>query len=286
MKNLYECVSPKHPDVVADRIANMLVMKAYEKSEKPIIAVEVMIGHNSCVIKVESNVDFTVDEIREDVERICEIKGIDINLQVVPQDVHLSKNQETLHVGDNGVFFGRPVSETQQKLKNISKYIYDLYETDGKYIIRDDDVIICQSKVKEEEKEKIKKEIEEKFKCNVIEFNKIGYWEGGVNTDVGITGRKQYSQLGDSMTGGAITGKDLSKADVSVNIYCHLKAQELKKEVVAYCSIGDTEVSMSFGDNRYIKVPFRLIVDTAKEYIDGIGGFGALAEWGLIRPTI
>ena len=34
------------------------------------------------------------------------------------------------------------------------------------------------------------------------------------------------SDKGDSMTGGGLHGKDLSKADVSVNIYAFLKAQE------------------------------------------------------------
>ena len=69
-------------------------------------------------------------------------------------------------------------------------------------------------------------------------------------------------------------GKDCSKADVSVNIYCHLKATALGRPYELNCAIGD-----EFVDGR----PYSKIVQLAKEYIDKIGGFEKLAEWGLIR---
>ena len=69
-------------------------------------------------------------------------------------------------------------------------------------------------------------------------------------------------------------GKDLSKADVSVNIYAFLKAQETGQPVELYCAIGDKIV-----DDK----PYSEIVKIAKEYIDSIGGFEKFAEWGLIR---
>ena len=39
--------------------------------------------------------------------------------------------------------------------------------------------------------------------------------------------------------------------------------------------IGDTEVG---------GIPYSVIVDTAREYINNLGGFGKFAEWGLLRP--
>lgn len=77
--------------------------------------------------------------------------------------------------------------------------------------------------------------------------------------------------------GGTMHGKDLSKADCSVNIYCFLKAQEENKEIKAICSIGDTEVNVN-GE----LVPFKEIVEVAHRYIKNLGGFEKLAEWGLI----
>lgn len=67
-------------------------------------------------------------------------------------------------------------------------------------------------------------------------------------------------------------GKDLSKADISINIYAFLKAQLLGKTVQLSCAIGDEIV-----DGK----PYEEIVEAAREYIKAIGGFEKLAEWGL-----
>ena len=80
--------------------------------------------------------------------------------------------------------------------------------------------------------------------------------------------------MGDAVTGGGLMGKDTSKADVSVNIYAHLKAQETGKPVELYCAIGD-----EFVDGK----PYEEIVETALNYIKSVGGFEKFAEWGLIR---
>jgi S-adenosylmethionine synthetase len=80
--------------------------------------------------------------------------------------------------------------------------------------------------------------------------------------------------MGDAVTGGGLHGKDLSKGDVSINIYAFLKAQETKRIVNISCAIGDTTV-----DDR----PYKEIVEIARDYIKKIGGFEKLAEWGLTR---
>lgn len=78
--------------------------------------------------------------------------------------------------------------------------------------------------------------------------------------------------MGHSVTGGGLHGKDLSKADVAINIYAFLKAQEDNKIIELSCAIGDEYV-----DGK----PYSEIVKIAKEYINDIGGFEKLAEWGL-----
>ena len=80
--------------------------------------------------------------------------------------------------------------------------------------------------------------------------------------------------MGDSVTGGGLHGKDLSKADVSVNIYAWIMAQETGEPVELCCAIGD-----KFVDG----IPYEDIVGMAAEFIDSIGGFEKFAEWGLIR---
>lgn len=90
--------------------------------------------------------------------------------------------------------------------------------------------------------------------------------------DTGATNRKLGSDMADGVTGGGIHGKDLSKADVSVNIYAFLKAQETGMPVELSCAIGDTEID---------GVPYSEIVEVARDYVNELGGFEKLAEWGL-----
>ena len=79
--------------------------------------------------------------------------------------------------------------------------------------------------------------------------------------------------MADSVTGGGLHGKDLSKADVSVNIYAWLKAQETHQPVELFCAIGDDTVD---------GVPYEEIVEVARAYIKSVGGFEKFAEWGLV----
>ena len=90
--------------------------------------------------------------------------------------------------------------------------------------------------------------------------------------DTGATNRKLGSDMADSVTGGGLHGKDLSKADVSVNIYAFLKAQETGEPVELCCAIGDDTI-----DGK----PYEEIVEIARQYIQSVGGFEAFAEWGL-----
>ena len=66
-------------------------------------------------------------------------------------------------------------------------------------------------------------------------------------------------------------GKTFSKADVSVNIYTWLKAQETGRTVELCCAIGDDTVD---------GVPYREIVETARKYIQGLGGFREICGMG------
>ena len=268
-----EKVSPMHPDKIADRIAGALVDYCYKKEENPKCAFEVLIGHNACFITGETFVfipDATVEEIAE---RISGIKFDKFEYICVDQDIHLSDNQKELRCGDNGVFAGFVMPEIHKEALKVCKNIYSKFPTDGKIVLNDDtkELTVCWSNATDEE---IKRIIPEATK-----INPLGYWTGGVNVDTGVTGRKLASDfygIEYPLGGGTIHGKDLSKADCSVNIYCFIKAQETGIEQKAICSIGDKEVNIN-GE----LIPFSEIVNTAKEYIQKLGGFEKLAEWGL-----
>lgn len=261
---MYEKVNPGHPDKVADRIAGALVDYAYTQEENPRIAVEVLIGHGYCHIITETSVKIPYDVVISVVGRIA--GNLEVMYQENKQDVHLAGNQNgAIRCGDNGIFKGVPVTLEQKSLSGIARAIYERYPTDGKYILDGEKLIVCQSNAGAAG-------LQEIVGCNAI-INPLGAWSGGTDVDTGATNRKLGSDMGDAVTGGGLHGKDLSKADVSVNIYCHLKAQETGKEVRLCCAIGDDMV-----DGR----PYSEIVEIARTYISNLGGFEKLAEWGLI----
>lgn len=182
----------------------------------------------------------------------------------MPQDVELAKNQaEKIRCGDNGIFKGMPINHEEEALSDIAHRIYNKYNSDGKYILNGDRLIICQSNAKNDE-------LKELFPKAII--NPLGEWTGGTDVDTGATNRKLGSDMGEAVTGGGLHGKDLSKADVSVNIYAFLKAQKTGKPVELCCAIGDEEI-----DGK----PYSEIVEIAREFIQKQGGFEKFAEWGL-----
>lgn len=264
---MIEKVNPSHPDKVADRIAGALVDLAYSKNERPKIAVEVLIGHGVCHIIVETSERITIEEVQPIVDRIVGKRQF-LDLVVVPQDVHLAGNQsEKIRCGDNGIFKGVPLTTQERLISEIARNIWWRYKCDGKYILSDDKLIICQSNAKSE----ILKEQFKTYRPQVI-VNPLGEWTGGPDVDSGATNRKLGSDMAQSVTGGGLHGKDLSKADVSVNIYAFLKAQETGKTVELCCAIGDDTI-----DGK----PYEEIVEIARKYIESVGGFEKFAEWGL-----
>lgn len=260
---MYEKVNPMHPDKIANRIAGAIVDLAYVQTKQPKIAVEVLIGHGNCCVVIETDCAMENKVIAKTIHRIA--GDVKFEITITSQDIHLSKNQEgTIRCGDNGIFKGVPITEEQKKLSSIAREVYKAYAFDGKYILDDEKLILCQSNARTKDLKLIYPQ---------AAINPLGDWSGGTDVDTGATNRKLGSDMGDAVTGGGLHGKDLSKADVSVNIYAHLKAQTTGKTIELSCAIGDEEV-----DER----SYAEIVNIARDYIHSIGGFESFAEWGLI----
>lgn len=259
---MIEKVNPAHPDKIADRIAGAIVDLAYTKNDSCKVAVEVLIGHGKCHIICESSESFSQEEIEKIVFRIA--GKVTVDFVVVPQDEALAHNQlDKLRCGDNGIFRGVPSSQEEKELSSIARKIYEKYPSDGKYILDGEKLIICQSNAD-------MKNLKEEYPHAII--NPLGDWSGGISVDAGAVNRKLGSDMASSVTGGGLHGKDLSKADVALNIYAFLKAQETGKVVEFSCAIGDEFVQ---------GIPYSEFVKMAQEYIKEIGGFEKFAEWGL-----
>ena len=260
---MIEKVNPSHPDKMADRIAGAIVDLAYATEDSPKIAVEVLIGHGFCHAIIETSAQLDENAIADAIHRIA--GDVTPNIHIVPQDTHLSDNQSRgFRCGDNGIFKGMPLTEEQVAISLAARKIYEAFPHDGKYILDGSRLIICQSNAPKADLQKM---------YPTAEINPLGDWTGGTDVDTGATNRKLGSDMADSVTGGGLHGKDLSKADVSVNIYAWLEAQRTGKPVELCCAIGDDTVG---------GIPYEEIVEIAREYIRSLGGFEKFAEWGLV----
>ena len=306
---MFEKVNPCHPDKVADRIAGAIVDLAYTKNRDPKVAVEVLLGHGKATVMIESSEDFRPVEIDPIVRRLA--GDVELDLHAVKQDPHLANNQEgAVRCGDNGIFKGSAPTYEQKALTAIAASIYDRHPFDGKYIIQGSgrlaapvfDVTVCQSHLSKDEEPDLRQHLIDNYRVNGnIIINPLGEWTGGPDVDCGATNRKLGSDMGDGVTGGGLHGKDLSKADVSVNIWCYLESIRTGHQVTASCSIGDETVKVwssesnaeshsSIAESRQSSpigngIPYKDIVERARLYIHLIGGFEKFAMWGLIRPN-
>lgn len=271
---MIEKVNPAHPDKIADRIAGAIVDLAYKADDNPKIAVEILIGHGTCNAIIETSADIDRAEIGRAIHRIAGY--VMHNIRIVPQNAHLAENQrEEIRCGDNGIFTGMPVTQEERVLSDFVRDVFVKFPYDGKYILNEEErlIIACQSNMQDKQWYAVVLEHPEIMSGINKRFNPLGYWTGGLNVDTGATNRKLGSDMGHAVTGGGLHGKDLSKADVSVNIYAHLKAQATHEPVFLSCAIGDKKI-----DGR----PYSEIVEIARQYITDIGGFEKFAEWGLI----
>ena len=319
---MFEKVNAGHPDKMADRLAGAVVDLVYERAggltkANPRVACEVMAGHGRVDVQIETSLgrlDLRADDLDPLIHRLFG-ERVEGNVLIAPQDAHLSDNQTRgLRCGDNGIFRGCPPTEEQRVLTAIAATIYGSIPYDGKYIIEQRmveedaaigkwlygrpprykyDITICQSHATESEIYDIMEDFDMDnyhskhlpSPLGLLTINPLGPWTGGIDVDCGCTNRKLGSDMGDGVTGGGLMGKDLSKADVSVNIVCFLKAVASGQVVTAICSIGDECVTFTYADGRRETERFADIVEQARLYIltDCGGSFEKFAEWGLIR---
>ncbi len=284
----FEKVNPAHPDKVADRIAGAIADYYYKKDKNAKFAIEVLIGHRQCSIIIEASMKINFRVVKAIVKRITNGYNCFIKLKQVPQDKHLSTNQHNeVKCGDNGIFKAvyideNKVSPNPYHIANLcADFYYRSNKKDGKVIGYYNGftkncylATVCQSNI-----------VSDDCKEDYLYLNPLGDWTGGLDVDTGATNRKLGSDMGESITGGGLHGKDLSKADVSINIYLFLLAKELKTDLQSMCSIGDTVINVYDMNAKLLKeILYSEVVKIARDYIENIGGFEKFAEWGLIRP--
>lgn len=228
-----ECVSPKHPDKLCDRISDKLVDLYLEGDPYSRCAIETMGGHGKVFItgEVTSKTELSDKQINQVVKEISDVE--DVTIHLVQQSREIAQGVDTGGAGDQGIMIGYACRENDQYLpqeyylsRELNKFVYDKFPYDGKTQVTIDGTrlrVVCSfQNAPEEELEELVNQFFKKYPTYHIEqlhCNPAGDWEqGGFDADAGLTGRKlAVDNYGPRIPigGGAFSGKDATKVDRS-----------------------------------------------------------------------
>lgn len=228
-----ECVSPKHPDKLCDRISDKLLDLYLEGDPYSRCAIETMGGHGKVFItgEVTSKTELSDEQIKQVVKEISDVE--DVTIHLVQQSREIAQGVDTGGAGDQGIMIGYACRENEEYLpqeyflaRELNKFVYEKFPFDGKTQITMNGnllrVVCSFQNAPEEELEELVKEFFKKYSTYRIEelhCNPAGDWEqGGFDADAGLTGRKiAVDNYGPRIPigGGAFSGKDATKVDRS-----------------------------------------------------------------------
>ena len=234
-----ECVTPKHPDKMADQISDAILDLCLKQDPKARVAVEVLGGHGKVVVMGEVTLDgkVTDTEVKEIVSRVTGKNGLEVETRLVQQSKEIANGVDTGGAGDQGIMIGYACTDNDAMIpqeaylaKSLCKFLYEKFPYDGKTQITLNDkeeieTIVAsfqnasQGELIAEIGIWISKELPKISPTNKIHANPAGDWSiGGFDADTGLTGRKIIvDAYGPQVAvgGGAFSGKDATKVDRS-----------------------------------------------------------------------
>ena len=240
-----ECITPKHPDKICDRISDAILDECLTQDPNSRVAVETCGGHGKVFVTGEVTTNAKLD-IPLIVERVNG-EFIDVETNIVKQSNFIAQGVDTGGAGDQGIMVGYACNENKDMIpqelylaRQLCKRIYKLYPYDGKTQITLDNgeiktiVASFQNAPKESLEQIITEWLNYKVEGIEIHCNPAGDWTmGGFEADAGVTGRKLVvDNYGPRVPigGGAFSGKDSSKVDRSAAYMARRIAVDLLKD--------------------------------------------------------
>lgn len=303
----FELVLRGHPDKICDLVSNE-ICKANAGGRN---AIECMWGNHLFIVSGETDKTWTDKKLEKFVK---DILSFDVGLTydelsniTVLNNLNIQSNEINSIVGDsgagdNGIFFGGYHKVYSPVIRNMKKLCAHLtaevlsdwgYRTDGKFIFDVDSkgnivklVMNCASF-------KDSKPDDVAFTTFIriftgsqtkISINPKGDWNNCFAfADCGLTGRKLACDGTCGLFshgGGAMFGKDLSKADVTVPLFLNLLAEQAvgRRKVCslsASCIIGDIMIHV-YRDGKYFK-------SFEYEYMKSVVGSRDLDIFGALK---
>jgi len=249
-----ECITPKNPDKICDRISDAILDACLEQDSNTRAAIETMGGHGIITVTGELTTNAYVD-IPSVVKRVYG-KDIGVQTNIVKQSNFIAQGVDSGGAGDQGIMVGYACNENEEMIpqelylaRDLCKKIYEVYPFDGKTQITLDDgeiktIVASFQNAPDYSLEQIIFDwLDNETDGIEIHCNPAGDWsQGGFDADAGVTGRKLVvDNYGPRVPigGGAFSGKDSSKVDRSAaymarKIAVDFLKQSKAKEVYVY----------------------------------------------------
>jgi len=250
-----ECITPKHPDKICDRISDAILDECLRQDPNSRVAIETIGGHGKVFVTGEITTNAKLD-IPSIVVRVYG-EDIDVETNIVKQSNFISQGVDTGGAGDQGIMVGYACNENEEYVpqeyylaRSLCKWLYKKFPYDGKTQIttREDKNLFIVTSFQNTNKIELRYEVSEWLKTvpyglMVLHANPAGDWtQGGFDADVGVTGRKLVvDNYGPRVPigGGAFSGKDPSKVDRSAAYMArYIAVNELKDRKLSECWVN------------------------------------------------
>lgn len=245
-----ECVTPKHPDKLCDRISDAILDACLEQDPMSRVAIETMGGHGIITITGELTTKAYIN-VHDIVRKIVGDKyGIQTN--IVQQSPEIANGVDTGGAGDQGIMVGYACNDNKALIpretylaRELCEHLFAVFPYDGKTQITLDERGEIETIVASFQNAKavdLRQNIETWLTFSDfttsdnlrIYCNPAGDWNiGGFEADTGVTGRKlAVDNYGPQIPigGGAFSGKDSTKVDRSAAYMARKIAVDLLKE--------------------------------------------------------
>lgn len=245
-----EFVSPMHPDKICDRISSAILDACLKQDPNSRVAVEVLGGHKKIVVMGEITTKAVVN-FKKIVDYEINDKDFEIIINIANQSPAIAQGVDIGGAGDQGIMIGYACKDTNNLMpleyelaRSLCQFIFDRHPYDGKTQITIDDnnnitdIVVSFQNISKSDLyartiEWLRIQAIDSINNSNLWINESGDWAlGGFDSDTGLTGRKiVIDAYGPRVAigGGAFSGKDPTKVDLSGALMARKIAVELLK---------------------------------------------------------
>jgi len=279
-----ECVSPKHPDKMCDRISDTILDLYLQGDPNSRCAIETCGGNGKVFVtgEVTSNTEVTEDDIKRIVHNISGVEDVIVHL--TKQSPEIAQGVDVGGAGDQGIMIGYACRDNEQYLpqeyylsRELNKFIFDKFPYDGKtQVTMNGNSLRVVCSFQNAPKEMLEGLVGgffsryPQYHIESLHCNPAGDWNiGGFTADAGLTGRKlAVDNYGPRVPigGGAFSGKDSTKVDRSAAYMGRRIAVDILEERP---EVQEVMVQLAYAIGYDQPLQATAIVDGKHEFIKG-----------------